>query len=210
MRRVTNGDYRVIVQRIAIAGGIGAGKTMVTDRLADFGWPVIDADLIAHRVTAAGRPAWEALRDAFGDAILEADGELDRPFLAQIVFNDASSLRRLNLITHRFIGEEMARQLGEASGDAAFVAIPLYRPEHRKLFDLGEVWAVQTSPETAIARLCASRGFIVDDANARVASQMTNEERLAIVDRVIWNEGTVAELYAQVDDLLRLVGLERG
>ncbi|MFI5035724.1 MAG: dephospho-CoA kinase [Acidimicrobiales bacterium] len=198
------------MRRIGVAGGIGAGKSVVTARLSDLGWTVVDADAIAHQVTARGTDAWRALRDAFGEAVLTPVGEIDRPFLADVVFHDASARARLNRITHLPIGLEMRRQLEAAEGRAVFAALPLFRPEHRELLGLASVWAVQASPEIALERLCASRGYREEDARARMASQMTNEERAAIVDRVIWNEGTLDELYARVDEALAAEGLAGG
>jgi len=198
------------VRRIAVAGGIGAGKSSVTARLVELGWPVVDADLIARAVTVAGTPAWAALHDAFGDAVLAPDGEIDRAFLADVVFHDPSALARLNRITHGPIGREMLRQLGEIDAAAAFVAIPLFVPEHRQLLSLDSVWAVQVDPATALERLCRGRGYREADAAARLAVQMTNDERAAIVDRVLWNEGTVDELHAKIDAALAEEGLADG
>jgi dephospho-CoA kinase len=198
------------VKRIVIAGGIGAGKTATSEHLVSLGWPVIDADKIAHDVTAPDLPAYLALRDAFGDAVLNEDGTLDRAFLADVVFHDRSALRRLNLITHGHIGVEILRQLDATTGPAAFIALPLFRPEHRELMALDEVWAVLVQPETALARLIKHRGFTLADATSRLESQMSNAQRTAIVDRVIWNEGTLDELYEQLDTALRESGLERG
>jgi dephospho-CoA kinase len=198
------------MKRIVIAGGIGAGKSAVGERLASLGYTVIDADDVAHEVTAKGMPALGALVDAFGSAVLADDGTLDRAFMAEIAFNDRTALRRLNRITHGAIGVEIRRQLDEARGDAVFVAVPLYRPELRAGLAIDEVWAVQVDPETAVRRLVDGRGFSEADARARLASQMSNEERSRIVDRVLWNEGTREELFAQLDDALDLVGLARG
>jgi len=195
------------VKRIAIAGGIGAGKSTLTQRLRAFGWPVVDADEIAREVTAPDQPAWQVLRDAFGDAVLAPDGTVDRAFLADVVFHDHSALERLNAITHPPIGVEIARQLGLAAGDAVFLALPLFRPEHRELFALDAVWAVLVEPETAVRRLCAGRGFSEEDARARLANQMSNDERRAIVDAVIENEGSVEALDARLGELLRAEGL---
>lgn len=207
---VTGGGYRSQVKRIVIAGGIGAGKSAVASHLTGLGWPVIDADEIAHEVTQPGRPAFVALRDGFGDAVLAPDGTLDRAFLAEVVFHDRPALQRLNRITHGHIGTEMVRQLNELTGPAAFVAIPLFRPEHRTLLELDAVWAVLVQPETAIERLCTQRGFSLEDAKARLANQMSNAERTAIVDRVFWNEGSLEELFSQVDVALEENGLTRG
>lgn len=198
------------MKRIAVAGGIGAGKSEVSAHLAALGWPIIDADIISRRVTTSGEPAWRAVRNAFGDAVLDADGEIDRAFLADVAFHDPSALARLNRITHGPIGVEMLRQLDDSGGPAAFVAIPLFRPEHRELLSLDAVWAVLVEPETALERLCSQRGFTEQDARARLSAQMTNEERAAIADRVIWNEGTLEELQRQIDDALRDEGLAGG
>lgn len=198
------------MKRIVIAGGIGAGKSATSEYLVSLGWPVIDADKIAHDVTEPGLPAYLAVRDAFGSAVLSEDGTLDRAFLADVVFHDRSALRRLNLITHGHIGVEILRQLDATTGPAAFIALPLFRPEHRELLQLDEVWAVLVQPETALTRLIEHRGFTLADATARLESQMTNAQRTAIVDRVIWNEGTFDELYQQLASALQESGLERG
>jgi len=196
------------VERIGVAGGIGAGKSAVTDYLAELGWPVVDADQVAREVVEPGRPAWQALRDAFGDAVLDPEGRLDRAFVAELVFHDRSALRRLNHVTHGHIGAEIHRQLATLEHPTVFVALPLFRPEHREIFEFAEVWSVQADPEIAVARLMQYRGFRDDEARARIANQMSNEERAAIVDQIIWNEGTLAELRTQVDVLLE--GRRRG
>jgi dephospho-CoA kinase len=198
------------MKRIVIAGGIGAGKSALGERLRSLGYVVIDADDVAHDVTAKDSPALHALVDAFGSAVLAKDGSLDRAFMAEIVFNDRSALRRLNRITHGAIGVEIVRQLDAASGDAVFVAVPLYRPELRAAFKIDEVWSVQVEPETAVRRLVEGRGFSEKDARSRLANQMDNEERSRIVDRVFWNEGTPEDLFAQLDAALELVGLAHG
>jgi dephospho-CoA kinase len=198
------------VKRIVIAGGIGAGKSAVAQRLTGLGFSVVDADDVAHDVTAPGSATLAALVDAFGSAVLESSGALDRAFVADVVFHDASALRRLNAITHGPIGVEILRRLDAAEGDAVFCAIPLFRSEHRAAFSLDAVWSVQVSPETAVRRLIDGRGFGEADARARLANQMGNDERASMVDRVLWNEGTLDELYTELDAALADVGLLRG
>ena len=127
-----------------------------------------------------------------------------------MVFNDKTALRRLNSITHGYIGMEMLRQIENATGDAVFVALPLFRPEHRATLSLDEVWAIQVTPDVAVERLMKYRSFSEKDAKARIANQMTNEEREKIVDRVIWNDGTVDELYGRLAAELVRCGLARG
>ncbi|MGC2486490.1 MAG: dephospho-CoA kinase [Acidimicrobiales bacterium] len=190
------------MKRVAIAGGIGAGKSAVTDRLISLGFSVVDADIIARQVVETGQPAWRALVDAFGTAVLTPEDDIDRKFLADVVFHDASALRRLNHITHGYIGAEIRAELGAATGDVAFVALPLYRAEHREELDLSEVWAIEVRPDTAVDRLVTQRGMDAEDARVRLAAQMDNAERSALADRVIENDGTVEELYLALDEAL--------
>ncbi len=196
---MTGPEYRSHVKRVSVAGGIGAGKTIVTDRLVSLGFSVIDADVVARQVVEKGEPAWIALRDAFGTAVLTPEGDIDRKFLADVVFHDASALRRLNSITHGYIAAEVAAELSHATAPVVFVALPLYRPEHREMFGFDETWAIHVDPAVAFQRLTTQRGLEADDALARLAVQMDNDSRAAIVDRVIWNDGTIDELYGSLD-----------
>lgn len=195
------------MKRVGIAGGIGAGKTAVAQRLAELGFRVLDADDVARRVVEKGEPAWVALRDAFGTAALNPVGELDRQFVADVVFHDASALRRLNHITHARIAREIIQELNATRDAVVFVALPLFRPEHRVVFDLDEVWGVVVDPATALARLRELRGLDEGDARARLAAQMSNDERTRLVDRALWNEGTLEELYRKLDVALVSLGV---
>jgi dephospho-CoA kinase len=183
---------------------------VVTERLRARGVAVVDADQVAHDVTAPGTPAYQALRDAFGDAILTSTREIDRPFLAAVVFHDAWALRRLNRITHGPIGEEILRRLATLEAPVAVVALPLFRPEHRETFGFTQVWAVQVPEDLAVRRLVDGRGYREDEARARLAAQVTNDERETMVDRVLWNTGTLDELYRAVDELVVESGITSG
>lgn len=193
--------------RVALAGGIGSGKSAATAYLRGRGYAVVDADEVAREVVRPGRPAFVALVDAFGPAVLDASGAVDRAFLASIVFSDPTARRRVEAITHPRIGEAMAAALEVASGDVAFVALPLYRAEHRALLGLDEVWALEVSPETALARLTAERAMEPGDARARIAAQVTNEERRRLADRVIDNEGSLEDLHDALEDALAALGV---
>lgn len=190
------------MRKIALSGGIGAGKSAVSDYLASRRYFVVDADDIARRVVEPGQGAYVALCDAFGGAVLTAEKTIDRTFLADVVFHDATALRRLNAITHAQIGRGINEALDAAHARAAFVAIPLFRPEHREVFQLDEVWAVLATPEIALKRLVELRGLSEDDATSRMRAQETNEERAASADVVLWNDGTLAELFTHVKQLL--------
>jgi dephospho-CoA kinase len=202
------GEYGEGVFCVAIVGGIGSGKSAVTQYLGLKGAGVVDADVVAREVVQPGEPVWQQLRDAFGDAILAPDRTLDRAFVAQIVFHDPSALRRLNQITHVAIGIKMSEQV-EAFVDRSVVAValPLFREVHRDLLKLNEVWCVVASPDVVLSRLTGPRGLTLDDATARIAAQESEELRAANADVIVHNDGTLEELQGTVDGLLRDRGL---
>ncbi len=189
-------------------GGIGAGKTAVTTYLHGRGAVIVDADEVARDVVRPGEPAWQQLRDAFGDAILLPDRSLDRNFVAEVVFHDRSALNRLNHITHVAIGLAMAAVIdAQGADDFIAIALPLFRPVHRELFKLDEVWCVWVDPDLARRRLIESRGLTPDDADARLGVQPSNEWRLAQADRSFENAGSLDDLHAQVAKVLAEEGL---
>jgi dephospho-CoA kinase len=198
------------MKRIAIAGGIGAGKSLACEFLVKKGFSVIDSDDVAHQIVEPDKPAWQAIRDAFGDSVLKSDLTIDREFLAKIIFSNDSARNRLNAITHPAIGIEVLRQIEACTTPAVFVALPLYRVEHRQIFSLDSAWAVLVSPEIAKKRLVEYRGFSESDAQARIDTQVSNELRSSIVDRVVWNEGSPEELERSLNEALLGEGLLSG
>jgi dephospho-CoA kinase len=193
---------------VALSGGIGSGKSAVADRLVALGADLIDADQIVHEVERPGGAAYEPLMARFGKAIRGADGTIDRPALAQIAFNDPAALADLNAITHPVVGERM-RELREAlvkTDHVVVFAIPLLRPVHREALGLGAVVVVDCPVETAVERLVAVRGMDRSDALARVAAQITREERVAIADYVVDNSSSLKHLDAQVARLWAWMG----
>ena len=171
---------------------------------------MIDSDDVAHQIVEPGKAAWQAIRDAFGDLVLKSDQTIDRDFLAKIIFSNDSARSRLNSITHPAIGIEILRQIEACTTPAVFIALPLYRSEHRQIFSLDSAWAVLVSPEIAKKRLVEHRGFSESDAQARIDTQVSNEIRSSIVDRVIWNEGSTEDLHNSVSEALLSEGLLRG
>ena len=190
------------MQRIAIAGGIGSGKTAVTDYLAKRGIVIVDADIVARDVVSPGQPAYRQLIDAFGRGIVATDSTLNRAVLADVVFRDPAALRRLNRITHLAIGVEILRRCEESSNSVVAVALPLYRPEHRSLFSLTAVWLVRAREDVVVQRLTTSRKMDVGDAERRIAAQ----EALALPDEafdaIIDNSNDLLTTYGNIDRLL--------
>jgi dephospho-CoA kinase len=190
---------------LGLTGGIGSGKSTVSERLEERGAVVVDADRIVRRLQAPGEPVFQAMVEEFGDGIVAGDGSLDRQAVADIVFGDDDALRRLNAIVHPAVGAAIAERLVElAETDHVVVLdIPLLVESGRD--DMAAVIVVDIDPELAIARLVEHRGFSEDDARARIARQASREERLARADVVIDNSGDLDSLRAQVDDLWRRV-----
>jgi len=200
--------YRGEVRRIALAGGIGAGKSTVVDYLRAKGFIAVDADEVYADLVSRGQPLLDVLVDAFGAAVVTPDGDLNRTFLGSIVFADATARARLDAITHPVVGREMRRRLDEARGEAVFVAIPLFRHEHRESLAIDEVWSVHVAPEVAEQRLVDQRALSPAEARARIASQMDNASRESLSDVVIWNNTDRDALRGRVDELLKERGLD--
>ncbi|MFJ5556178.1 dephospho-CoA kinase [Streptomyces sp. NPDC093250] len=186
---------------VGLTGGIGAGKSEVSRLLVECGAVLIDADRIAREVVAPGTPGLAAVVDAFGENILTADGSLDRQKLGSIVFADPERLALLNSIVHPLVGAR-SRELEEAAPDDAVVVhdVPLLTENGlAPLYDL--VIVVDASPETQLERLVSKRGMTEEDARARMAAQATREQRRAIADMIIDNDGTLDELEQRVKDV---------
>ena len=187
---------------VALTGGIGAGKSTVSQWLAARGAVIIDADAIVRDLQRAPSPMLDELAARFGPEIIRPDGELDRPAMAAIAFNDDSALADLNGIVHPAVRAEIARRIAaEAETDRVVVLdTPLMdvRPDGR---DVAAVVVVDVPIETAVERLVTSRGMDEADARARIAKQIGRDERLAKADRVIDNSGDVEALERQLEDL---------
>lgn len=184
---------------IGLTGGIGSGKSTVSALLAEKGAVVIDADAIVHEVQAAGGPAFQPIVDHFGAGILGPDGELDRPAIAAIVFNDPEQLAALNAIVHPIVGATiMERMAAEAETDHVVILdVPLLVESGRS--DMAGVIVVDAPVEVAVQRAVA-RGGTDADVRARIARQASREDRLAKADVVIDNSGSLDDLRRQVDE----------
>jgi dephospho-CoA kinase len=188
--------------RVVLAGGVGSGKSTVGRLLADRGAVVIDADAIARQVVEPGTPGLAAIVERFGAGVLQADGSLDRAGLAAVVFADAAALADLNAITHPLVRTRSEELMAAVPAERICVyEVPLLvegGPVRTKEFDL--VVVVETPLELRLARL-ADRGLPPDQARARIAAQASDEQRRALADEVVRNEGTLAELATAVDGL---------
>ncbi|MER6234290.1 MULTISPECIES: dephospho-CoA kinase [Streptomyces] len=184
--------------KVGLTGGIGAGKSEVSRLLARYGAVVIDADRIAREVVEPGTPGLTAVVEAFGPGILTQDGSLNRPALGSIVFSDPARLATLNDIVHPLVGARSAElERAAAAGAVVVHDVPLLTENGlAPLYDL--VVVVDAKPATQLDRLVRLRGMTESDARARMDAQATREQRLAVADLVIDNDGPLEDLEFQV------------
>ncbi len=186
---------------VGLTGGIGAGKSTVSARLAERGAVIVDADKIARDLQSPGSPVVAAMAERFGEHIIGEGGELDRGAVAEIVFNDEAALKDLNGIVHPAMQDEIQRQI-DAQRDTDKVVVldfPLLGENPRE--GLVATIVVDVPTEVAVERLVGQRGMDEDDARARINSQISREERRRRATHVIDNSGSLESLDAQLDEL---------
>lgn len=192
--------------KVALTGGIGAGKSTVSGMLADRGACIVDADAISREVVAPGTPGLADVRNEFGDDVIAADGSLDRQALAAIVFSDPERRAALEAIVHPLVIERSQELIETALANDPDCCVVHDVPLLAELVSQGsrttegyDAVVVVTAPvETRISRLI-ERGLPRWDAEARIASQASDEEREALATYVIVNDGTLDHLREQVD-----------
>jgi dephospho-CoA kinase len=186
---------------VGLTGGIGSGKSTVAQFLAERGAWIVDADQAARAVVEPGLPAFDAIVERFGAEILDGAGRLDRGALARLVFADDSARRDLEQLTHEHIRTEMTRRIAEAPADAVVVCdVPLIAEKDTARARYPVVIVVEAPYEVRLARLEA-RGMSRDDAEARMAIQVTDDVRRSVATHLIDNSGDEAQLEHQVDAL---------
>lgn len=183
---------------IGLTGGIASGKSTVSDFLRRNGAVIIDADAISRSLTAPGGAALETIRAVFGDSVFEGD-TLDRKKLAQVIFSDAAQREKLNAIIHPLVLAQMRDKTLEAAahGETAVIwDVPL-------LFETGydrfadETWLVAAEESIQLSRLIARDGLTPSQAQSRIDAQMPLAQKRTLADRILENNGTLAQLEAQ-------------
>ena len=196
---------------VGITGGIGSGKSAVTERFEKLGVTVVDADLAARVVVEPGRPALTAIAERFGDSILLNDGSLDRATLRKTVFADETERKWLEQLTHPLIGEEILHQLQSANSAYAILSSPLLLETSQG--DLTDLTVVVDVPEEVQIQRTMSRDSNNEEQVRRImAAQMPREQRLEKADIVIDNSRSLGELDDVVAELHKefLARAERG
>jgi dephospho-CoA kinase len=200
------------MQRIGLTGGIAAGKSVAARRFGELGAVVVDADVLARLAVEPGTPGLDAVVEEFGAGVLDAQGALDRAALARVVFSDAAARARLDAIVHPAVRRLAAeREAAAATLDAGAVVvhdIPLL-VETGQAADFHVVVVVHAPALLRVERLVRLRGMTREDAEARVAAQARDEERLAVADVVLDGSGGDVDLERQVDEVWERLAAER-
>ena len=189
---------------IGITGGIASGKSTVTDFLRKQGYQVIDADQVVHELQEPGGRLYQALLSTFGSAILQEDGRLDRPKLGAMIFGNPELLAQSSQLQNEIIREELARRrdLLAETEDIFFMDLPL-------LFELGydnwfdQIWLVDVTEETQLSRLMNRNALNQEEAEKRIAAQLSLQEKRKRADVLIENNGGLEETRQQLLDALQ-------
>jgi len=185
--------------RIGLTGGIASGKSTVTQRFAELGVPVIDADLAARNVVEPGKPGLDQVVQRFGPGVLEPNGGLNRHGLRAVIFKDPALRQALDAILHPLIRADMEQQAATAKGPYLVMAIPLLIESGQARERVHRVLVVDADEATQMQRVQARDGSSAEQARAILASQASRAQRLAAADDVLPNTGTVADLRQAVD-----------
>ena len=193
-----------MVRIIGITGGIASGKSTVTDFLRQLGYQVIDADQVVHELQELGGRLYQALLSAFGSAILQEDGRLDRPKLGAMIFGNPELLAQSSQLRNEIIREELARRRDLLAETEAvfFMDLPLlFELEYDNWFD--QIWLVDVTKETQLSRLMTRNGLSQEEATKRIAAQLSLQEKRKRADVLIDNNGSLEETRQQIRHALQ-------
>jgi dephospho-CoA kinase len=186
---------------VGVTGGIGCGKTTVTDMFAQLGASLIDTDIIAHQLTAPGGAAIARIAAEFGPEFINQDGALDRSKMRELVFTRPDAKNRLEAILHPMIGQETIQQASQAQGVYLMFIVPLLVESRTWKEKVDRVLVIDCPETLQVTRVMARNGMTETQVRAIMATQASRTERLAAADDVIRNQGEIAALTAQVAHL---------
>ncbi len=186
---------------IGLTGGIGTGKSTVSQYLASKGFEIIDADLIARQIVQPGSPLLDEIGRTFGSRFILPDGSLDRKALGAYVFQDSTRKNRLDDIMMDSIVSGIRERIQNAQSSVIVDAPLLF--EAGLDADVEAVWLVDASDEVRIRRVCARDNISAGQVADRISNQMPQSEKAAKSDEIIDNSGSEEELYRQIDRLIK-------
>lgn len=185
---------------IGLTGGIGSGKTLVSDYFAELGAPVIDTDIIARELVAPGQPALSEIAATFGKEILNPQGSLDRRALRQLIFDQPDKRKQLEMIIHPRIRDEVKNRLNMIKAPWSIIVIPLLL-ESKQQDLVQRILLVDAPAELQVSRTVMRDNVGADDVEKIIASQTTRQSRLDAADDIIVNDGSLDQLRQQVEKM---------
>lgn len=192
---------------IGLTGGVGAGKSRILDILqTEYGAEIIVADQVAHELMELGHEGYEMVVRALGNSFLKPDGTIDRPLLSALIFHDQNALETMNEIIHPMVWKTIKDKICSSQADLIVVESAIMGREQDDIYD--EMWYVYTSEENRIRRLKENRGYSRERSLSIMKNQLSDEEFRELADRVIDNNGTVEEVKAGLEALLKDKGRE--
>ena len=186
---------------IGVTGGIGSGKTLVSDRFSEFDVPIIDTDIIARKIVEPGQPGLEKLTDQFGSSILLDDSTLNRSALREIAFSSESNKQALDDITHPIIRQETYSQIEMVSTPYCLVVVPLLKADSAFIKFMHRVLVVTAKRDVKIERVKKRSQLSKEQILKIMNTQLDDSERLSFADDVINNDNSIKSAYQQVDSL---------
>ena len=185
---------------IGLTGGIGSGKTTVTNHFSSLGIKIVDADDVSRSITAAGNPAVKKIADLFGEQILEDTNTLDRNKLRELVFDNPEKKQKLEQLLHPLIRQRMRQLASQAESAYIIFSIPLLIETGQvELFD--RILIVDATDEQRIKWIMQRSKISLNEVGKIINSQTSRENRLSVADDIISNNGGLTELYKQVESL---------
>ncbi len=190
---------------IGLTGGIGTGKSTVSDYLRKKGCIILDADDISRKMTEAGMPALSIIQNVFGDEVINSDGSLNRHKLGDIVFNNRDKLQKLQQIITTEVVDNINRNLSQLQSEHCDKIVVIDAP---LLFECGmeniadENWLVISEMSVRIKRVKERDNLSEEQIIARINNQMSQEDKEKLSDYVLDNSGSLQQLYEQIDDNL--------
>ena len=185
---------------IGLTGGIGSGKTAVSDSFEALGITIVDADLASRVVVEKGKPSLNSIEERFGNEILTPEGELDRAKLREIIFNSDSEKQWLESLLHPAIANQIQEELSSSKSPYTILVSPLLFETNQKEF-CSKVLVVDVPVETQVSRTLERDGVSEEQVNSIINSQIDREKRLELADEVILNNGSLADLQEAVREL---------
>lgn len=189
--------------KVGLTGGIGCGKTTVSQFFAELHVPIVDADSISHQLVAPGQPALLSIRKAFGDTVLSPDGSLNRPQLREIVFSNPQKKQQLESILHPLVYKAIQNAIDQLDYPYSILSIPLLL-ETKMTHFVDRVLVVDCPIELQIARVKSRDGLSESRIQSIINSQVSREIRLSLADDVIDNSESGSKLAEQVKKLHNL------